>query len=1287
MGVSYTPPTDADFAHVNVYMDAAAGATTKVGESRDGFWHSGTDIPANATRYIRLISVDTSGNESAYSTEVTARSVAQAAAGAVLRSGSGVPGASLGNDGDIYIRDNGEVYFKTGGAWVLQFDATAGEGSFVYFVDIPNTQALPVAGTTMLLRGGTIPAAVSIPAGSVAVDASDGRLWDWNPTTMAFVLRGRLTGGDLKVTDLVPVVCNPGAIRVDKDGVWWECNAEGTGEFVTGIVAPPTGEEPSTDPTGREIWRSGQWPPHSSVGEAGDGAYTGSGVFGTRGADGWTAGAGGSFGGPEGTTYSIYRIDTAADLPDWDPQTQTFNVGVTMIRIAVDTGFIYRWDRGNGNWIKAGEIFGATVATITQAPPGNFRWSVGPTRQSDGTYDGTLAWDAVAGGDDYVVRLVPQIPGIPNYTTKTTTQAIEGMLADHTYTAYLRTFNVNQVPSSEVVVVTQTGASGVNLPSAVRMLAFTVSATLGDLTFTWALPTTNGNLVTQFVVEVRQGTSLYQMQTILGRATLRAFFARVPAGTYSATVVAWTAGGPGPASTLNNVVVPVRVSSEFPPPESPAMHNVGGRFPSMSWARPSGISASRPVTYKVWCAQLDIDASVIHGLTTRGDVGNRGPAFTFTPPHYPVASPSNVVAQGRYVACYSSGGVVNYSNVTTFSMASRSPPRAAPANFPPAPVTTVTLSNLVEGTMVVTIGTLAITALNAGTAPTFMATESIVTVGTRRLYVQHAINTQYPNEDFQAGRGGTTQTFTNLPAGVQLRVETRFLLGGVSIGQSAAAVHTFTLPRITSTDVPEPTGMSVTTTSAAATVSGPATLPTDVNAIQYYWYETGEVEPSSPTLTTVSAFPFTITGLTNDTAYTIRVRYRAGAAGSYLYSDYVGIQAPLGNTAIAVPAQPASITITVSAEVQGQVTMTCPRVTGAVQYRFTYLKEDGSGLAYGQVIAQPDTGDPSVTFRNVPIGAWVGLVAAENTGGSGDGREATFMVTMLAGPVTPAPPPVLTAPTAVVITASLTGTQYTLTASWTSVTGAVRYRYQWKRRAAGGTTDINVTGVGARGSTTGFIAQLSTSDGHLLTEGETFVLEVRAEAAAGNLGPVRSARITARRPTIALPSSGQIVRVTTVSVRLTSVILVISKSGNNLTYSYRTRTMTGTTDLTAQSGTVTLGDSDRTARIAITGLTAATAYRFWVRVGTTGPETAVTATTNPTSAGARGRDIPGGSADAPEVLQIWMVPPLADGLRPPEEDGVEGQECVLLNDGSRWIKRGGKWVALVLPHDSPDDAR
>lgn len=38
--------------------------------------------------------------------------------------GSGVPAASLGRDGDTYIRTNGGIYKKAAGAWTLQVSFT-----------------------------------------------------------------------------------------------------------------------------------------------------------------------------------------------------------------------------------------------------------------------------------------------------------------------------------------------------------------------------------------------------------------------------------------------------------------------------------------------------------------------------------------------------------------------------------------------------------------------------------------------------------------------------------------------------------------------------------------------------------------------------------------------------------------------------------------------------------------------------------------------------------------------------------------------------------------------------------------------------------------------------------------------------------------------------------------------------------------------------------------------------------------------------------------------------------
>ena len=230
--------SDTDVAFYEVAVGTTATPATVVGETPGTHWTSPSQYTAGTTYYLRVRAVDRRGNRGAWSSVVT-----------------GAP---------------------------LDFPAGAAGGQ-IYFIDIASNVALPTAGTTELVGGGTLPAAASIVAGSVAVDVTDGRLWEWNATTMAFVLRTRVKGGDFMVGDVRPAVCVPNQIRMDGDGSIWQCNAAGNGEFFTGIKIPTTEREPAVDTMGREIFVVEGWPPAASVGKAGDGAYTLDGRFGTRG--------------------------------------------------------------------------------------------------------------------------------------------------------------------------------------------------------------------------------------------------------------------------------------------------------------------------------------------------------------------------------------------------------------------------------------------------------------------------------------------------------------------------------------------------------------------------------------------------------------------------------------------------------------------------------------------------------------------------------------------------------------------------------------------------------------------------------------------------------------------------------------------------------------------------------------------------------------------------------------------------------------------------------------------
>ena len=86
--VSWTNPTAKDLSHVDIYGGNTSGSTTLLG-SISGTTFIDSDLTETQTRYYRLKAVDFSGNESAFSAEVSATSLADPVGEQGTRSASG----------------------------------------------------------------------------------------------------------------------------------------------------------------------------------------------------------------------------------------------------------------------------------------------------------------------------------------------------------------------------------------------------------------------------------------------------------------------------------------------------------------------------------------------------------------------------------------------------------------------------------------------------------------------------------------------------------------------------------------------------------------------------------------------------------------------------------------------------------------------------------------------------------------------------------------------------------------------------------------------------------------------------------------------------------------------------------------------------------------------------------------------------------------------------------------------------------------------------------------------
>ena len=1283
--LTFRASPEADVAFYEILLsDTETGGYEVTGTVPSSPYESGPTLAANVLKYVRVRAVDRRGNRSALSDYARPRAGSLGiGVGAAILSGQGVPAPQLGKDGDAYVdTDTGNIYLKAGGVWTLRVDITPTTGAAVYVIDIAG-DATPMAGTTALVRGGTIPAAADIPAGSVAIDASDGRLWDWDGSD--FVLRGRLKGTDYTFSDTPRSMCVPGSIRQDGRGFLWKCNDAGNGEILTGAQEIRTGPVVAVDNQGRQIWEVLDWPPSANIGKTGDGAWTPDGDFGTRGSQGWISPATGDFGGPTNTIYLVDYIDTIADLPGLPAQTVGFEVNTTFIRIVVSTGRIYRFVPLSGNWLEVGSIYGEAAVTSALAAPTNCRWE-NVAVQSDGTYAGDLVCDAAAGAVAYNFRVTGDVRA--TYTqriTSGTRTRVTNISAGITVWGSVTAEDANGDDSARSNSARLDTALPTGAPSAPRSFTHTVRADDGTVTFNWLLPSMHGGRVTGYILEMRHADgSLYRMEgnNLLTSAFTTWAFARVPSGTYSASIVATSGQGNSAAATIATITVPDRASrGQFPPPRNPEVETFSVGSLTGDWDPPdlTGAVAALDATspYAFWIANNP--PTTVQGPA----VGATRRSITETGRVFNVAS---MIVRGRGTAVMRV--IARYGGTnSTYVTATReyAPISSAPAS-PATPALTrvdATFSQTVAGQMDVSV-----------TVPAGFAHPLTVEIIVMVLTARHVTHVAVLRATQLANRGGRlVRRFIDLIPGAQHTIEAR--LGGPG-GMGSVHTQRVTPPRITGAPtVSPPTGLGVSNiTATGGRVTGPSSLPAGVDDISYFVALVNtpntrlQLPGSIQGLFTATAFPLVITGLTRATRYVVQVRYRDGNA----FSDYTAVN--LNTTGVVIgnrPAPTGTLTIRVSGTVQGRVNMSIPASAGAQRYTWSFRLSDGTGA-----FRQSETTVPNVQFDNVPLGSYNAGVSAHNSNGSAPNpSRGSFTVTQLA-PV-PSPPMTLDSPTMLVLTSSLTGTLYGITGVWHTVRGATSYEFQWYRKRSGTTTFRRLIGTDFQGTTTGNIAQIFSSE-LSMRDGDEMRLEVKAKAGAASVGPARTAEITVKIPTIALGTGQQIVRINSITLMHTSVRFRLSRPATTLTrFPYRTRTLLGTSDIATLSGTHVAALTTLTRRgfsLTLTGMTGQTDYRFWVRAqsGTSGsgtlyPETMASFRTTPPASGELGTRLggqsgPGGQSEPLERLEIWIGEPDAE-LKPGDDIGVEGQEALVLNDQSLWIKRGGKWVKQPPPDPPP----
>ena len=182
---SWTNPTDDDFAGVKVYIgtvqDFEANASTLAAVVASNYFESGNYM-SGTTYYVKVRPFDTSGNEGSFTSEISVVPTVQAAEGVRIYSGSGQPSNSLGNNDDLYIQLNGNLWEKENGVWNnTGIDLTA-QGAILRPFNIAATESNPRPEPN-----------ITAPIGSIAFNTATGQYWERTDAT-TWTYRGDTTG-------------------------------------------------------------------------------------------------------------------------------------------------------------------------------------------------------------------------------------------------------------------------------------------------------------------------------------------------------------------------------------------------------------------------------------------------------------------------------------------------------------------------------------------------------------------------------------------------------------------------------------------------------------------------------------------------------------------------------------------------------------------------------------------------------------------------------------------------------------------------------------------------------------------------------------------------------------------------------------------------------------------------------------------------------------------------------------------------------------------------------------
>ena len=178
-------PTDNDFAGVNVYVSEAsnfnANELTLAGTLNSTVFERFGYV-AGRRYFVKARPFDTSGNLGRLTVELSVVPTVQAGEGVKIFSGPNPPAQSLGQNDDLYLQLNGNLWQKQNNAWVnTGIDLTA-EGAILFSFNIASTETVPRPMPD-----------ITAPVGSIAFNTANGQYWERTDAT-TWTYRGDLTG-------------------------------------------------------------------------------------------------------------------------------------------------------------------------------------------------------------------------------------------------------------------------------------------------------------------------------------------------------------------------------------------------------------------------------------------------------------------------------------------------------------------------------------------------------------------------------------------------------------------------------------------------------------------------------------------------------------------------------------------------------------------------------------------------------------------------------------------------------------------------------------------------------------------------------------------------------------------------------------------------------------------------------------------------------------------------------------------------------------------------------------